>query len=272
MAFARRLFCISALLLLLAFTITGYSQAATPAVIYAVGPQSIPIYEPEPEDENGWKGLFIEIAEMLFTEDLGYDLVVEQYPWKRAQQIIKDGLADVTITIPTPERLEYALKSKQPVFQMHLYVYTYADHPKLNEIRKIKTVRDIFALDLKAVANLGNGWFKENIEDAGVMASYVPDDEDLVQFLALKRADIMIDAPLFMNTLIKKLELESKIVRTEALFGPLNFHLLVSKKSRYADLMPQIDKSIETLAQDGRFEELASRYTVLYEGGGANAE
>ncbi len=227
---------------------------ASPSIIYALGPPSIPLFELAPENDNGWKGLYIEIAEEIFVKELGYRLVIEQYPWKRAQQNVREGIADITFTIPTAERLEYALVSDQPILKMYLNLYTYAGHPKLGEIRKIKTVQDIIALGLKPVTNLGNGWHKENIENAGVTAFYVPNDENIIQFLALKRADIMIDAPIFMNHLIQQYNLESKIVKTDVMFGPLNFHLLVSKNSRYAQLMPKINEVINELEKRGTFE------------------
>lgn len=241
-------------------TISQSSQSAALTITYAVGPPSVPLYELEPANENGWKGLFVEIAEKIF-EDLGYKVVIEQYPWTRAQQKIKEGYADFTFSIPTAERLEYAVISDEPILQMYFNVYTYADHPKLKDISKIKTVQDIISLKLKPVTNLGNGWHKENIEDAGVTTFYVPNDENLVQFLALKRADIMIDAPIFMNHLTKKNNLESKIVKTDVLFGPINFHLLVSKNSKYADLMPEINKTINKLVQNGILEQIVSKYS-----------
>lgn len=236
-------------------------QAAVPSVTYAIGPPSIPLYELEPGNDLGWKGLFVEIVEEIFTRELGYRLIVEQYPWKRAQQNVKEGLADLTVSVPTAERLEYALKSDKPILKMYLNVYTYAGHPKLEEIRKIETARDLISLELKPVTNLGNGWHKENIEDAGVTSFHVPNDENLVQFLALKRADIMIDAPILMSRLIKQYGLESKIVKTDVLFGPIHFHLLVSKNSRYAELMPKINETIDQLAQNGTLERLASSYS-----------
>lgn len=257
----RLLLFILAALIFICPTIHQNAQAASPTVTYAIGPPSVPVYEPDPKNEVGWKGLFIEIVEEIFAKELGYSLVVEQYPWKRAQQNVKEGIADITVSIPTADRLQYALMSEKPVLKMYLHVYTYTGHPKLEQIRKIKKVQDIIDLKLKPVTNLGNGWHKENIEDAGVTTIYVPNDESIVQFLALKRADIMIDAPLFMNHLIEQHKLGSKIVRTDVLFGPINFHLLVSKNSRYAHLMPLIDKTIDRLAQKGRLEEMASRYS-----------
>ena len=239
------------------------AQGTPPTVTYAIGPPSIPLYELEPCNEIGWKGLFIEIVEEIFAKELGYKLVIEQYPWKRAQQNVKEGNADITLSVPTSERLEYAFMSDKPILKMYLNVYTYAGHPKLKEIREIQTVQDIIALKLKPVTNLGNGWHKENIENAGVTTSYVQGDENLVQFLALKRADIMIDAPLFMNHLINEYKLGSKIVRTDVLFGPINFHLLVSKNSRYAELMPKINKAIDKLAKNGKLEQMASKYSHL---------
>ena len=71
------------------------AQGTPPTVTYAIGPPSIPLYELEPCNEIGWKGLFIEIVEEIFAKELGNKLVIEQYPWKRAQQNVKEGNAVV---------------------------------------------------------------------------------------------------------------------------------------------------------------------------------
>jgi ABC-type amino acid transport substrate-binding protein len=81
--------------------------------------------------------------------------------------------------------------------------------------------------------------------------------------LAAKRADIVIDAVIPTNYLIKKLGLRSKIELTKARFGPLNFHILLGKKSRYRGLLPEINKAVDTLIQNGTLERLNEKYMNL---------
>lgn len=62
-------------------------------------------------------------------------------------------------------------------------LYTYKDHPKLDEIKQIKEVIDIKKLNLKPISNLGNGWHKQNIDIYGIKTLYVKEDENIIQVL-----------------------------------------------------------------------------------------
>lgn len=257
----RFLFLILAALLL---TIPCHGLGAdqeSPVLVCAVGtPGGAPFHEPDNSSRYGWKGLFIDILERVLVQELGMGLVLEPYPWKRAQKQVEDGNADFLISVPTRERLLYSIASDEPLLKMHLHVYTYAGHPQLDRIRKISTPMDIIALHLTPVTNEGNGWHKENIDALGIKTLYVPNDGNLVQFLAKRRADIMIDAPITMNHLIRQYGLTADIVQTDVRFGPVNFHLLMSRKSRHVDLMPQINTAIGKMAADGTLEKLALEY------------
>ena len=235
------------------------SQAAQ--VVHIVGGPWPPISDRDPGSPYGWKGLFVDALEQIFVKELGCRIVFDDLPSKRAQAYLEAGESDVMITIPTEERLKYAYRSDDPVLKMYLQVYTYRNHPKLAQIRKIRTVEDILALDLVPVTNLGNGWHQQNIDAFGVKTHYVPSDENIPQFLAGRRADIMIDAVIPMNDTIRKLGLTSKLVLTDVKFGPVNFHLMLSRKSKFARLMPRINQVMHRLAQSGYFDNLAAKYS-----------
>lgn len=239
----------------------SWAKENPPVMVYAIGPSGSPYYERDSTSKNEWKGLFIDILEEVVVKELGMKLVVQQSPWKRAQENVRDGIADITVSVPTKDRLTYAFSSKEPILKMWLNVYTYAGHPKIEKIRKIQTLNDIIALNLVPASNQGNGWHKENIDAFGVKTFYVPTDENLVQFLAMRRADIMIDAPISINRMIRQYGLTTKIVQTDARFGPLNFHLLMSKKSKYAYLMPKIDETINKLVREGAAEKIFLKYS-----------
>ena len=72
------------------------------------------------------------------------------------------------------------------------------------QIDQIKTAEDIVRLNLKTVTNLGNGWHEAHMESKGVLTKYVGVEDSALRFLAAKRADIMIDALVSTNYLIKE--------------------------------------------------------------------
>ena len=209
-----------------------------------------------------YDGLFIEILNKIFKEKLELNLYCKVLPWKRAQTSVKMGKTDFLITVPTESRLDYSIKSNEPIFQLYMQVYTYKNHKLLDEIKKIKTVEDIIRLKLTAVTNLGNEWHNENIDVHGVPTHHLR-DENLVEFLAAKRADILIDSIISTNNKIESLGLSSKIEATNVRFGPLDFHILVSKNSPKVTLMPEINNVIKSLKKNGTLDELISQYMEL---------
>ena len=256
------------LFVLLAFLVPHTIIASQPLlkeapIRYASSGEWYPLEESSTEEGTCGDGLYIDILNEIFTKQLQKKFGCSYVPWKRAQKEVKNGNADFLITIPTKERLQYAVPSDAPVFQLYLNIFTYKNHPKLAAIKKIKTAEDILKLGLIPVSNLGNGWQKENIDSHGIKTNYVNKNDNILQFLAAKRADIVIDAVIPTVYSIKKLGLESKIELTKARFGPLNFHILLGKKSRYLGLLPEINKAVDKLIQDGTLERLNEKYMNL---------
>ncbi len=214
-------------------------------------------------DANGQSvGIFVDVMKEIFEKRLSIKVVARNRPWKRAQLEVRDGDADVIITVPTQERLDYAQKSKSVVFPLYQSLFTYNNHPKLIEIQNIKTIEDILRLKLKAVSNLGNSWHKKNIQMLGVPTKLVSEDEKMIKILAHQRADILIDETIAINISINENGLNDKIVQTTVRYGPANFHLLMSKKSKFIKLMPKIDQIIFSLVEDGTFSKIPARYGV----------
>ncbi|NNG01232.1 MAG: transporter substrate-binding domain-containing protein [Desulfobacteraceae bacterium] len=215
-------------------------------------------------DEQGEvKGLYIDILREIFDNDFGVPLGFHARPWKRAQLSVETGEADFLVTIATEERLGYAIKSEDPILELHLFVYTYKNHPKLGEINGISSGIDIKELGLTPVTNIGNNWHKINIDSHGVDTHYVPTENNAFDFLAARRADILIE-PLFTGTfLINQMGLSDKVIPTEAKFGPLVFHLLMSKKSPYAAKMDQINLAIKRVTSSARYQAILNQYEEI---------
>ncbi len=209
---------------------------------------------------SGVTGLYADILNDVISKRMGLSWNCVLLPWKRAQTEVQSGTADLIITVPTEERLIYSIPSDQPVFETYLHVYTYKGHPKLQEIRRIKSVEDIRRLGLVPVTNLGNNWHRENIDSAGVPTHYAPADDNIARILAAKRADIMIDLPFTMDPMIKSLGLSRQIEMTPARFGPIRFHILVSRKSSFTQSMDALNLAIDRFIQEGTRDRLIEKW------------
>lgn len=221
------------------------------------------------EDQGKCHGLYIDILKEIFEIELGIPLHCRMFPWKRAQASVESGKADFLVTVATGSRLAYAVKSRLPILELYLYVYTYKGHPKQEAMNTITSGRDIRRLDLVPVTNLGNLWHKDNIEIHGVHTEYVPAEANAFQFLARKRADITIEPLYAGNYLISKLGLADRITPTRGRFGPTIFHLLLSKRSTHAKRMNQIDQAIEKVKGSPRYREILDHYETIKQGGGS---
>ncbi|HCY83781.1 MAG TPA: hypothetical protein DHV36_01450 [Desulfobacteraceae bacterium] len=215
------------------------------------------------DDTGACRGLLSEIARAVFEDELGLRLNCHERPWKRAQLEVALGQSDFMLTVPTASRKAYARVSQSVFYTLPLYIYTYAGHEKLEDIHNIRSAKDIKALNLIPVTNLGNGWHKDNVDVHGINTHYVGKEINILLFLATKRADIMIDAVTPTNYLIRKNKLTRKIVLTKSRFSQVNFHLLLSKKSKFAQWMPEIDAAFQRASAKGRIKAIVDQYERL---------
>lgn len=242
------------------FYFSQYIFAGNSNTIHFACPQWKPMFYSEGEKI---KGLYVEYLETIFSKNMNIKVKYSIVPWKRAQMYVEKGDADLILTVPTKKRLTFSIKNEIPIYKMYLHIYTYKNHKKIDQIRRIKTAKDILNLNLTPVTNLGNGWHKQQIDSHGINTYYVPKEDNIVQFLASKRADIMIEAVIPMNYKIKQYKLVPKIELTNARFGPLNFHILMSKKSRFIGMIPAINWVIKKLHKSQYFKNTADRYSAL---------
>ena len=212
-------------------------------------------------DKDGTaRGVYVDILKAVFEDGLSIQVDYQEYPWKRAQALAKDGLVDIFITVATAERLQYMVKSKSPVLAMYLHVYTYAGHPQLAAIQEIRSGEDVLELGLIPVTNLGNVWHRNNIDRLGVQTHYVPSEDNAFLFLAARLADITIEPLTAGNYLINKLDLSAKVIPTEGRFGPITFHLLVSRQSPFVHRIGEIDHVIDELRKSGKISAIIDHY------------
>lgn len=257
------------LALILGRLLAGGVHAQTPiegstrtVITAAMMENNPPFTASNPQHPTGQSGLLVEILDEIFKlANMPY--AIEVYPWARAQAQVQAGRADILVTVPTVERQGYAQASEIAVFPMVMQIYARKDHPRLSDIRRIKSTQDIVTLDLVAISNLGNGWHKANIEAAGVKTYYGTNDESAARMLAARRGDILIDSAVSMALEIRRQGLEGVLTAAAAPYAPLRFHVLLSHKSPFVSRMPDINRAVQTLQKNGTLERLYLKYTRL---------
>ncbi len=207
------------------------------------------------DDEGTYEGLYQSFLEALSVR-MGWETAIVRYPWQRAQSSVERGEADALIALASPERLEYAIACDTPVFSLYFTVYTYRDNPRLKEIAKADSVDAILRLGLTAVSNRGNGWHEANVAAKGVPTTYVNDDTTMLQFLAARRADIILDTPLSMAPRIRELGVSDRIVCTNVKIDETSLRLLIGKKSPYAAEFAAIDQAVRDTVRGKAYQEL----------------
>jgi polar amino acid transport system substrate-binding protein len=245
----------SILLIVLALpTLTFSAQTPSPPTItLAFSAESMPPYYTISTDSNEITGVWREMLDTLFVEKLGWHVRYIFRPWQRAQNDVKLGNADGFISIVTEERLQYAAPIPTTFCCFPLHLFTYNDHPQIEQMKNIRSVDDLMAMNLQLVSNIGNGWYKDNIEKNGVKTLWLPTDAQALQFVSLQRVDGLIDLPSSINNLADTLGIEDRIMDTGVSFGQVNIHLLIGTSSPFAGRIEEINSAMHTLSKDGTF-------------------
>jgi len=252
------------ILFLIVFTTTPMAHAAVsndrPVILQSVADNEwAPIYYfSGPEQQL--QGMMADLLDELFIKELNWEPKTIIRPWARAQMEVKEGDTDFFISIPTEARKEYSIVTKRPIYTFSFTLYTYAEHPKIELIRQIRSIEDLRKLDLLLVSNLGNGWFKANLEEKGIRTRWVAGDEEILNFLALKRADATVEIAASTDHLIKKIGLVDQIIKTEVTFGSSDFFVMVGKKSPFASRMNEINSALQRMHERGTIQKVWSNY------------
>ena len=212
-------------------------------------------------DKDGTaKGAYVEIAREIFEKRLGAEITFNPLPWKRAQQEVKSGKSDFMVTVPTSAREQYALKGQRPFYTVDMALFAWKGHPKAAQLKKARTAKELARLGITSVTNLGNGWHKQNIQEAGVKTTLAPRDQNIAKMLAEKRADIMIDSRISMKRIIRELGLEQKIEQIHPSFAQIHMNLLLSRKSSWVNRLGEIDDIHAALISDGTTARIIKKY------------
>ncbi len=174
--------------------------------------------------------------------------------------MIKDGSADIMVTIPTPERREYALTHNRPVWTKRRIIYTYHGHPRIHDIQLIKGLGAIKSGGYRVIFYLGNGWVEKEVQDKGILVDYATNVDGMYRMLAAKRGDLIVEEKSLAAPRIAEQSLSESIVETKGVGSESGFHILISKKSPLAALISRVDHEVETMRASGEIDRIINHY------------
>ena len=213
-------------------------------------------------------GFFYDIITEALERKMGVHVVWAAYPWTRCQENLKRGLEDAILTVPTAERAEYTVTHPHPFYWKTLHVFTCADHPRLEEIRQLRSLEDLKRDGFSVITYSGNGWNKENVQSAGVRTYETAVLENIWKMLEKKRGDIVIEWPPGAWPDIRLAGLQDRIVDTGVRLSAMPFHLLIRKDSPFVSLLDDFDKTVRKMYNDGTIQSIVLGYQSMPPGGG----
>lgn len=237
---------------LIAFVFSVHSKAQE-TLVMAYGHD----YKPFAWQENGeMRGLQVDIIKEVLEKRLGFTVQHLGFPWKRAQLMVETGKADGLITFPSEARLAFSNKTAQALIANPIRLYTYKNHPRLDQLREINSLSQISGFQI--VDYLGDGWAQDNL--SGFNVTWLSEMKDCLKYLALGRADLFIQSSIVTNYNIKELGLKDQIEKMSILAASASHHLMLSKSSKFNSKINQIDEVISSMISDGSLEKIKDIY------------
>lgn len=230
------------------------------AIEWACGDYPFAYYQTESGEV---KGYLYDITIEALEKRMNIPVRISFFPWARCQAMVRKNEADMFLTIPTDERLIYTRTNETPVWIKKRLVYTYANHPKMEQINKINGLEDIKKGNYTVVSYIGNNWVESAVEGSGIRVIYSRTIEGMYLILAQERADLIIEDKSLVNPKIKEYKLTGKIVETDGIGSESAFHIMIGKESMFEGILEDLEEVIKTMWSDGTIKRILSEYNIF---------
>jgi polar amino acid transport system substrate-binding protein len=256
-AMIQRRRTLQALAALSASPVLGASHAAAPLRM-----QYFDSYVPMSFREGTqMRGILVDILEEVLGKRLGLTVEHQGFPWRRAQGNVESGLGDGMCTLVTPERLEYAQASGEPVMFNPSRLFVYAGSPLLKALSDARTLDDVRKINPRVISYLGSSWAKTNL--VGFNVDDGPSDfANAVKMLAAGRGDVMIEGLYTMQNAWKSLPNADSLRVMPHDILTVTFYLLLGRKSPHVGVLPAFDKAMREFRKEAGYRQIFERYGV----------
>lgn len=212
------------------------------------------------KNEKGeMEGIFIDIANAVLGKEMGITLIHEGYPWARAQNLVKNGEADAFITVPTAIRKEYTISSAEPFLLSPITIFINKYNPKYEDIKKVKSVKDLKTFDI--LDYLGNGWGDEKLKDYKRIKAV--DLKSAFFMLENGRGDLIATDNLVAKYVLSSMKTSNNngTVELPIILDSVAMSLCISKKSPFKNIISGFDKKIVEFRKKGEIELILKKYS-----------
>lgn len=196
-------------------------------------------------------------------EHAGLSVNYTELPWKRHVHYIKTGDMDVAMgSSMTKEREAFAhFSTPYRVEKVNLFVLKGKSKSiQLDNLSSL--INSDYMIGIESGYYYGEYFLTLNkLSEFQSHISEVIDLEDNVKLLLKGHLDGILVDPVSMNAFVKKYQLEGKFEQHNMPVYQDDIYLMLSKKSVSIDTVILINKSIETLKNNGSLEEIINKWT-----------
>ena len=211
----------------------------------------------ERQSDGGFSGLGVEVVRLL-AKRRDCAVQFEVYPWRRAQQRVAVGLADVLVgPYKSAEREQTMRFSEQPFFQDQVAFYSRAKGV-------VFWGGDYAALKGKRIVTL-NGWsYGEAFTSAaaGLNISVANNVENGLMMLVYGHVDMFASNRRDTDPVIQRMGLTDKLLPVAPLIDTQNAYFAFPKLPIGAELAGAFDQLLSELKNNGELRRMARRHLV----------
>lgn len=211
-------------------------------------------------DGEAMRGILVDLFDELLGKRLGMPVVHTGYPWVRAQSLVRSGEQDAICTVPTPERLEYAIASAEPVLSMPVKLFAPASSPLLPQLAKVGSLDEMRALKPQVLSYIGNGWAREKL--AGMRVDWGGTFQEAVRKLLQGRGDVMVESAYTMQYTLQQLDHKQAVRMLPNVLEASQFHLLLGRRAAQQGWLPAFDEALRKFKREDGYAAIFARYGI----------
>lgn len=238
-----------------AVPLSSFARPQAARELLVVGTRFESIYEQRGDGE--FAGMGADLLR-LFAKRYGYQLRFDIYPWRRAQELVNTGKADVLVgPYKSAERQRTMRFSGQAFFQDQVAFYVRADRMPIWE-------GDYGMLKGRRIVTL-NGWsYGPTFAEAqpGLTISVANSVESGLKMLVIGHVEMFATNRRDTDPVIAALGLQDKLLALAPLIDVQNAYFAYPLTPRHREMPAQMDKLLLEMKRNGELQKLARRYGV----------
>ena len=210
------------------------------------------------------QGIMKDLLDELLVKRLGIEVQYTVCPWARCQALVKNGVKDAFLTIPTLARGKYSKHAIYPIFISDFILYTGRGNKYLDQLTGVKTLDALLAIKpLRHGYILGSGWHGKKLGSAKYITK-VTNSPKLLELLKFHRVDVYVEQAALLNYQLKVLSLRGDIVEIPNVMEQISWHLHIGNKSPFVKILPDLENLLRQMEQDNSLQALHDEIFARY--------